>query len=189
MTKKKDEMQELGGSAGLETIELTELKEGEDTFLSYGYSNVKVTKNGKIVNVKLPIRSSGITELIEDFKEKEPKPPSKDVLVTPDSDQGKQMKISEKKWVKMPDLTDPAYVKAYGKYESDLGIAILLKGLAVTLKDKDGNEVTNSDRKIEVLKGMGMSGPQFTQVVQDIRSMTEWNEEELRSFFGGSSVS
>lgn len=187
--KKKDDVKEIGGSSGLETIQITELREGEDTFLSFGYSNVKVTKSGKIINVKLPIRSSGITELIEDFKEREPKPPSKDVLVTPDSEQGRQLKLSEKRWIKMPDLSDPDYVKAYSKYESDLGIAILLKGLAITLKDREGNEVSDSNKKIEILKGMGMSGPQFTQVVQDIRSMTEWNEEELRSFFGGSSAS
>ncbi|GAF89918.1 unnamed protein product, partial [marine sediment metagenome] len=85
----------------------------------------------------------------------------------------------------VPNLGDEKYVKALNKYESDLGIAILQKGLAVKLLDKEGNEITNPDKKISMLKGMGMSGPQFTQVVQDIRCMTEWTEEEYVNYFGG----
>ena len=54
----------------------------------------------------------------------------------------------------------------------------------LVMVDKEGNEITNPDKKISMLKGMGMSGPQFTQVVQDIRNMTEWTEEEYVSFFG-----
>ena len=178
--------EEKGKAEGIETLEITELQEGDTLFIAQGYSNVKVTQNGKVKNVKLPIKSSGVTELIEEFKEKEPKPPKIDQIVKKDSDIGKQLKLTKDTQVKVPDLADEKYVKALNKYESDLGIAILQKGLAVTLKDKEGNEITNPDKKISMLKGMGMSGPQITQVVQDIRSLTEWTEEELSSFFGQS---
>ena len=179
-------IEEKGEATGIETIEVTELQEGNDIFLSHGYSNVKVTKNGKVTNVKLPIKSSGVTELIEEFKAREPKPPVEDVLVKKDSDQGKQMKLTENRWVKMPNLGDEKYVKELDKYESDLGVAILQKGLNVKLKNKAGEEITNPSEKIMMLKNMGFSGPQFSQVVTDIRNMTEWTEEELRDFFGQS---
>jgi len=182
--KNEPQVEEKGKAEGIETVEITELQEGDNTFISNGYSNIKVTQNGQIKNIKLPIKSSGVTELIEEFKEKEPKPPLVNELVKKDSEEGKQMKLSENKWIKMPNLGDEKYVKALNKYESDLGIAILQKGLAVKLLDKEGNEITNPDKKISMLKGMGMSGPQFTQVVQDIRCMTEWTEEEYVSFFG-----
>jgi len=177
--------EEKGEASGVETIEISELREGEDTFISHGFSNVKVTQKGKVKNLKLKIKSSGITELISDFKSKEPKPPVMDVLVQPNSEMGKEMKLSEKKWVKMPNLTDEKYMEAFSKYESELGIAILQKGLDITLLDRVGKEVTNADRKLEVLKSMGMSAPQFSQAVQDIRNLTEWTEEEHVNYFGG----
>ena len=179
------QIEEKGKAKGIETIEVTELQEGSDMFISQGYSNIKVTQNGLVKNVKLPIKSSGVTELIEEFKEKEPKPPLVDEIVKKDSEMGKQLKLTKDSQVKVPNLGDEKYVKALNKYESDLGIAILQKGLAVKLLDKEGNEITNPDKKISMLKGMGMSGPQFTQVVQDIRCMTEWTEEEYVNYFGG----
>jgi hypothetical protein len=177
-------VEEKGEASGIETIEVSTLTEGDDTFLSYGYSNVKVTKSGKVINVKLKIKSSGVTELIEEFKKKEPKPPTEEVRVMKDSDLGKQLKLTENRPVRMPNLADPKYVEALNEYESNLGIAILQKGLDVTMYSKEGKEITDSDKKIAILKSMGMSGPQFTQVIQDIRNMTEWTEEEMQSFFG-----
>lgn len=180
----EETIEEKGKAEGVKTIEISELREGEDTFLSQGFSNIKVTKNGEITNLKLKIKSSGITELITDFKAKEPKPPVTDVLVLPNSEMGKEMKLAEKKWVKMPDLADEKYIEAFNKYESELGIAILLKGLDVVLYDRDGAIVTDSDRKLEILKNKEMSAPQFSQAVQDIRNLTEWTEEEHINFFG-----
>ena len=179
-------VEEKGKSQKVAVMEVTELVEGSDLFLSHGFSNVKVTKGEKVTNVKLPIKSSGVTELIEEFKEREPTPPSEEVMVKKDSDLGRQLKVTENRPVRMANLNDPKYVKAYNKYESELGIAILQKGLDVVIKDKEGKEITDNTKKIAILKGMGMSGPQFTQVVQDIRIMTEWDEQERLDFFGES---
>ena len=183
---KDNTVEEKGKSQKVAVMEVTELVEGSDLFLSHGFSNVKVTKGEKVTNVKLPIKSSGVTELIEEFKEREPTPPSEEVMVKKDSDLGRQLKVTENRPVRMANLNDPKYVKAYNKYESELGIAILQKGLDVVIKDKEGKEITDNTKKIAILKGMGMSGPQFTQVVQDIRVMTEWDEQERLDFFGES---
>lgn len=185
MAKRKSEViEETLKVTGIEVEELTSLKEGSDIFQSHGYSYVKITRDGKSKALKVPIKSSGVTELIEEWKKNEPKPPIADVLVQKDSEQGKQMKLTEKKWIRMPNLADPAYLEALEAYQANLGIAIVLKGLALQMLDKEGKEVTDPDKKIAILRGMGLSGPQFTQVVEDIRAMTEWSEEELVSFFG-----
>lgn len=181
---KKNDKQETMEVRGVDVEEITTLQEGSDVFQSYGYSYLKITRNGKIKALKIPIKSSGVTELIEEWKKNEPKPPIQDVLVKKDSEEGKQMKLTENRWVKMPNLGDAKYVEALDVYQSNLGIAIVQKGLALKMKDKEGVEITNSDKKVDMLKGMGMSGPQFTQMVDDIRAMTEWTEEELVSFFG-----
>jgi len=182
--RKSDAIEETLKVTGIEVEELTSLKEGSEIFQSHGYSYVKITRDGKSKALKVPIKSSGVTELIEEWKKNEPKPPISDVLIQKDSEIGKQMKLTDKKWVRMPNLADPAYMEALDKYQANLGIAIVLKGLALQMNDKDGKEVTDPDRKIAILRGMGLSGPQFTQIVEDIRAMTEWSEEELVNFFG-----
>jgi hypothetical protein len=165
---------------------ITEIKLGEDLFKSGGYSIVKVTKGGEVIPLKIPIKSSGITELIEEFKAQEPKPPTTKELVKADSELGRSMGLNKNTWVKMPDLSDPDYVKKRDRYESDLGIAIVLKGLDVKLT-KDGREITDKQEKINALKDEGMSGEQFTQIVKDIRELTTWSQEEREDFFDVSS--
>ena len=165
-------------------IVLDEITEGDDLFKSSGYSYIKVTKNGEVKTIKIPIQSTGITELIDSFSEKAPKPKIKDVKLTPESEQGKEMGITKNTWVRIPDYTDEDYLKEKQKHESDLGIAMLMRGMAMTIKDKAGKIVEERDRKIEILRSMGMSGDQFSQIVQDIQNLTRWTEEERESFLG-----
>ena len=166
----------------IEEISITEFIEGESLFSSSGISKVKVTKNGVIKIIKVPIQSTGVSELIDTYKEKEPKPPKVQSFVTPDSDVGKALGITKKNAVWHFDFTDEKYIKLKEEHDSDLGMAILMRGLAVELKDKEGNIITDFKRKIEILKSAGMSGEQFSQVVQDIQSLTKWSEEERQSF-------
>lgn len=167
----------------METRKITELVEGESLFTSNGVSKIKVTKNGQVLCFEIPIVSSGITELIDQFDKTAPKPPVKDVKVTPDTPMGKDMGITKNEWVKIRDLSDTDYLEKKQKHESNLGIAIVLKGMAVDIKDKEGNIVEDPDKKIEIMKKMGMSGEQFSQMVSDITSLTKWSEEEKQSFF------
>jgi len=189
MPKKETEIQEgTLEKQSIETVELTEFTEGADTFSSKGFSCVKVTKDGKAKSVKIPIKSTGVTELIEDFRKKEPKPPSTPVLINKDSEEGKQMKLTENRWVKMPDFTDAKYIERKEAYEGDLGIAILAKGVDAPFKDKDGALITDQDARVKVLKSLGLSSDQFAQIVEDIRALTQWSEQELMDFFGMSSI-
>lgn len=164
---------------------LEEITEGEDTFKSDGYSYIKITRDGVVTPMKVKIQSTGITELIDQFDVEAPKPPAKDVLVHPDSEMGIEMGLSKKQWVKIPNLTDKEYIEKKQEHESNLGIAMLMRGMVMKVKDKDKNEITDKNKKIEVLRKMGMSGDQFTQIVQDIQDLTRWKEEERESFLEG----
>lgn len=178
------EQEQVQEVKGIDHVDLKELVEGEEVFSSRGYSNVKVTKAGKVHCTKIPIKSTGVTELIEEFRKKEPKPPSTPVFVSKDSEEGKQMKLTENRWVKMPDLTDAKYLEKKEQYEGDLGIAILAKGIDLPFKDKDGKEITDQTQRVQILKSFGLSSDQFAQIVEDIRSLTMWSEQELMDFFG-----
>lgn len=166
----------------METKRITEFKAGKDLFTSNGISKVKVTQDGVVECLEIPITSTGISDLIDTFQKKAPPPPLVNEKVTPDSEMGKQMKISQNTWIKMPDFSDPDYIKRKEDHDSDLGLAIVMKGLAVEIKDEDGNVIKNDDKKLKVLKGMGLTGDQFTQLVDDIQSLTKWTEEDEERF-------
>ncbi len=166
----------------IKTVRVTEFRSGKQIFKSTGISSVKVTDNNEVVKYDIPIESTGISELIESFQDKAPIPPSKKCLVLPDSDIGKEMGITQKKWVYLPDFTDEDYIRKREEHGSDLGIALVLKGMAVPIKDNEGKEVTDKDKKIKILREMGMSSEQFTQLASDITSLTKWTEEEKSSF-------
>ena len=168
----------------IEKVDVTEFVEGDSIFSSNGISRVKVTKNGIVKILNVPIQSTGVSELIDTFKEKEPKPPKVQSWVNPESDVGKALGISKKNAVWHFDFTDEKYLKAKEEHDSDLGMAILMKGLAVDIKNKSGVVEIDFKKKIEILKSMGMSGEQFSQIVGDIQSLTKWTQEENESFLG-----
>jgi len=163
---------------------ITEFVAGQNVFTSNGVSSVKVTRDGEITCLDIPIQSTGIAELIDTFKEKAPTPPRKQQMVDPDSEVGKGMGLTKKNGVWMYDLTDPDYIKAKEEHNSNLGIAVLLKGLAVAIKNAEGVLVEDRAEKIKILKSMGMSGDQFQQIINDIQNLTCWSEEEKTHFLG-----
>jgi len=170
----------------MKTQRLTEFKEGTDIFISTGISKVKVTRNGEVECLEVPVQSTGISDLITTFEQNAPTPPLTKLFADPNDPNdviAKEMKIAKKTWIKIPDLTDSDYLKQKEEHDSDMGTAILMKGMAVIIRDKNGEEVEDDKKKIETLKGMGMSADQFTQIVDDITSLTRWSEEEKEHFF------
>ena len=57
-----------------------------------------------------------------------------------------------------------------------------MHGLAIAIKDKEGNVLEDNNKKIDALKRAGMSANQFQQIVDDITSLTKWTEEAMKSF-------
>ncbi|MFH1623547.1 MAG: hypothetical protein ABID54_00135 [Pseudomonadota bacterium] len=167
---------------GTKEIKITELTEGSPIFESNGISKVKVTKAGKIQALVFPICSTGVSELIDTYTSKAPQPPVINQVVEPNSDVGKQLKLSRRQHVKTLDFSDPAYLEAKEKHDQDLGLAIMLQGLDVPIKNKKGEEIADKGQKLAVLKGLGMTGDQFMQIVEDIQDLTKWKEDQEDSF-------
>jgi len=168
----------------IEVINITEFNEDDEPiFSSDGISQVKVTKGGIVKIVNVPIQSTGVSELVDTFRGKAPIPPKKQTWVDPESEIGKELGITKKNAVFTFDYTDQAYLKAKEKHESDLGMEILLKGLAIKITDKNG-VVEDKDKQIEILKKRGLSGDQFSQIIQDIQALTAWTQEERERFLG-----
>lgn len=179
---------------------ITALRKGQNIFKSNGISEIKVTQIESIIKtdensneyesfeetlvcLEIPIKSTGVSELIDTFHDKAPIPPTINKLIEPDSELGKELGLTKKNAVRVYDFTDTAYLKAKEEHNSKLGIAIVMKGLDIVLEDDQGNPIESDDEKIKMLKDMGLSGEQFSKLVEDITSLTKWSEKEKERFF------
>ena len=174
-----------------DVLEVTEFIEGQPIFESKGISLVKITKviqddDGKPINqistLRIPIKSSGVDELVKEFGKESPKPPVVNKVIKPGTDLAKQLGMTEKGWVQGFDLTDPEYIKTLDEHNRLLGMKVVLKGLAVIIKDKEGNIVEDDNEKVRILRGMGLTGEQFTQIANDISMLTKWEEVREDAF-------
>jgi len=169
----------------IETIDVNELIEGNKIFESRGHSLLRVTYDGTKKNLRIPIKSSGVSELIDEFNKKAPQPPAEKCLVEPGTPMGNDLGIIKKQWVFLSNYADPDYVKAKEDHDSNLGIMIVMRGLDMDIKDKDGTVIEDTGRKVKALRAMGLSGNHFTQLVEDINSLTRFVEEKESDFLPG----
>ena len=166
----------------IKTINIDEFVEGNPVFKSDGVSYVKVTRAGKVEKLAIPIRSTGVAVAIDEFRKQMPTPPVVNVVVRPNDPAYSDLGLTKKQHIKTYDLTDTTYLEKKEKYESDLGMKIVLLGINIPIKDKDGKIIEDDMKKIEILKSMGMSGNQFTQICADIQSLTEWEDAKEDDF-------
>lgn len=180
---KKDE--DRGDKALIDSIDLDQLREGNKIFGSQGFSRLKVTHDGVVKTVTIPIKSSGISEMMDEFERtRRPQPPKKRDLVKKDSDLGREMRLTKNEYAWVYDLTDEAYVKELDEYSRDLGMKVLMMGLNLPIVDKEGEPIEDDERKLAVLKGMGFTGDHLNKLVDDIRSLTQWQEDRENDFLG-----
>ena len=164
------------------TIALEELREGNSMFESTGTSHIKVTHGGEVKRLAIPIKSSGVSELVDEFNRQAPQAPKIYKVVHPNDEAYSELRLTKKQHVQTFDLTDSDYLSALEKHNTNLGLKIVLKGLNMPIKDKEGKAIEGEDRKIDVLRSMGISGEQFSKLVEDISSLTKWQEDRDDDF-------
>ena len=162
-------------------------RKGQRMFLSTGVSRGKVTRDGEPEVLELRIKSTGIAELSDKLRSEEPQPPGKQQMVTPDSPAGRQMKLTKNEWVLMPDLTDPKYLEDKAKHGEKTTMQVILAALDEPFYDEGGNDVTDQEEKLAILRESGMSTSQFNQLYEDIQALTTLSERDRERFFGSSS--
>ena len=178
---KKNEDQE--GKELIKIVDLDQLTEGNRVFESQGVSHLKVTYKGEVVKISIPIKSSGVSEMIDEFeKDKKPQPPKKRELIKKDSDLGKELRLARNEYGWVFDFTDEGYIEVMDEYSRDLGLKIVMMGLDLPFKDKAGEDVEDDEKRLEILKGMGLTGEHLTKLVDDIQSLTQWQEDKENDF-------
>lgn len=165
-----------------ETIIKT-LTEGEELFSCRGTARVKVG----VKVIQLPIRSVDMEEIRRRLKMKRPDPPIERALIRADSPEGKAAGLKGNKWVTIEKETDPGYREALEEYNTKLGYLFILNGLDTIVKKKDGAIVWNPDDEsqqkpeeaVAVLRGMGITNWQFSDISDAIQNLTRFEEEEI----------
>ena len=172
-------------------IALTELRAGSGVFKSNGHSYVKVTNDGATSVLKLAIKSTGVTEIIERARANAPRPPSAKRLFTHDTPEGRTLKLrpGEKRWMEIYDFTDPDYVKAREEYDEKMILGIVSSGLDVPVRDAEGLEIDDPGKKIAALRELGMTLGQYQQIVEDVQGLTTLSDKDREDFFGKNSAS
>jgi len=167
---------------------LTKFVVGETSFLSRGVSKIKMIIDGKETVVPIPIRSISLIELRQELARNEPQPKEKLVVVKKDTVQGKAMGLEEDTAVLALDYADPEYRKRLDAHGQEMTWRTIAQAVDMEFVDKDGNVITDIERKIDALKMSNLSGHQIDQILTDIASLTKRREARADFLSGTASV-
>lgn len=196
------EEKKVEGKKPVRQIVIARLKAGEQPFLAWGYSKVKGTQlvedpnnPGEMVEeeveLKIPIKSVGVSEVADRMLRHAPVPPVVQKLVKKNSPEAKELGLTHDKFVDHENTTDPAYKEAVKNYNQRLVYMAVLAGLSLDIEDGDGNKVVESvaanratkindeDKAIAILKEQGISNAQFDQIYEDIQNLTRKEKERV----------
>lgn len=189
--KKKEE------SAAKEAARILTSFDDDFTFTSYGYTQpIKLTRGDKVEYIKLPIKSVGVADVIEQTEKDAPRPPTVLRKYKRGSDEARQWGYTFDFQVREQDVSDPKYVDDLAAHNRKSGQFIILSALMddwysgpkrtgeLILKGSDPNtptEILDRDKCLARLRRMGMSGGQYAQILRDVRGLTEDIEEQEKN--------
>ena len=166
---------------------LTAIVDGDELFHSRGLSVVKVTRDGQTALLEIPIRSAGVSELMDELSRRAPRPPVKRELVRRDSPEGRALRLSRDTVVRMPDLSDESYQQALAGHEREFVWAVAVQALDLKFKDRQGGAVDDPERKRQMLQAAGLTREQLARIVRDVRDLTRLADEET-DFLSGNAL-
>lgn len=190
----------------IKQITISQLKAGEQPFLAWGYSYLKIMQlvetnerdeNGEPVMVpeevqaKVPIKSVGVSEVADRIARKAPVPPTTKDYVKMGTDEAKALGLTQPKIAIIENFSDPTYKEELRKHTQRMVYSAVLAGLAMNILDSDGTlvvkanghnkptEIIDEDKAIDILKSQGISNAQFDQLYEDIQSLTRRETERV----------
>ena len=172
---------------GINIETLSELFEGATVFESRGYSTVRVTRAGKPVNVRIPIKSTGIADLQEELSGKAPRPPVLREVIKAASPEGKALGLISDGMARTFDLTDERYVEALEKHNREYLWRVAVAAMDMPFKAADGRILADYADKVRVLKAQGITTNQITQIFKDVQDLTRHSEERADFLSGARS--
>jgi len=124
-----------------EVIVLAKLRAGDQPFASWGYVDLKVVKNNVEKIMRLPIKSVGMAEVIEEISRKMPEAPVRTEIVRKDSKYGQALGLRHDKLTILENTLDPEFQKKLREYEIESLYRVVLHALAIDVEDAQGNKL------------------------------------------------
>jgi hypothetical protein len=157
--------------------------EGDPVFQSFGTARVKV---GDRV-LQIPVKSVDMEGIVKALSHKKPKAPTERKCIKANSDEGRKAGLSRDRWVEVSVESDEGYQQRMQEYNTELGYLVLLEGINIEIKNREGRVVwepgnktrQESEEALRVLRGMGLTGWQFSQLTEAISDLTRFQEEAV----------
>ena len=152
-------------------MKITCFQAGQSTFSAKGISRLKVTKSegGKTSSdfLEIPIKSYDFAQQLSI---------ERSTLLPP-------FIIKDGKETEDRDFKNVEFMMALREQADMQTAARIVAGLDVEFKRLDGTLVTDAKEKVQVLIGMGLTGGQFRQLLEDITALTYASQKEASDFF------
>jgi len=161
---------------------------GQDAFEAWGYVTLKVQRGEDLLGVKVKIISVP-QESIDALRKNSPRPPAKTTMLTPDMPEAAAMGVTQRQKAIIPDYTDPEYQAKQEAFDLAFRREIVGRGVGSNLTLKDGTKAENPEQRYRALEERGLSGVHFTEIAQQILSLTQWTEDERTNFLNRRSES
>lgn len=164
------------------------------SFCSWGLSSkLRIQRGDSVSYFNVPIKSVGVADIIEQYQQNAPRPPS--VMKGYQKGSPEALAVGSKiaVLIREVDEANPEYLRMKEKADTEASQMIILSGLAMDLKHpKTGaivvkgsdvtrpNEILDRDGALLALRSLGMSGTHFSTLVSDIRLLTQDADEAER---------
>ena len=156
---------------------VAEIRAEEALFESRGFSRVKVTRAGQAQVLEIPIRSSGVWELMEELSAQAPRPPFRAEWIAADSDLGRQLGLDRDRPVMLFDTTDPDYIDRLGAHHREVLWRVLTRAVDLPFVDREGRELNDPRERRELLRASGLTEHQAEKIFRDIQRLSKLDEE------------
>jgi hypothetical protein len=157
------------------------IQAGQALFDSRGVSRIKITRQGQAACLDLPIRSTGLWELMEQLARQAPRPPARAEWVQADSDLGRHLGLNRDRPVVVFDTTDPDYLARLAEHHREVLWRVLIAGLDLPILEESGQPAAGLARQREILQASGLTEHHAGKIFKDLQALTKL-EEEMEDF-------
>ena len=164
------------------------IDDGANLFESHGYCVVKVTEAGEAKKIKLPITSRGVSDLMDELRAKAPTPPVKTEDIDPESKEGEDLEAPGLIRRVTFDFTDPEYLRQSEKHNQEFLWQVVIKGLEISWKTKDGTGIEDYEQRKSLLKSKGLAYSQLLKIFKAVQGLTRFQEDREDFLPGGLSA-
>jgi hypothetical protein len=104
------------------------------------------------------------------------------LTIEPNTEDAKRLGITQRTKGYFPDYGDETFLKAQDEYNTLFMKEIIGRGVMAKLRLSDGTSAETGEQKYRALQERKLTGAHFTELMNNILSLTQYTEEERAVF-------